>query len=221
MRQPNWTRDEFIIALDVCFQIGPDQVNKNNTAVIQLSKFLRSLPIHKYESDNNIFRNPDGVAMQLQNFVALDKSTPRKGLPNSGKIQKQVWSDFCEHQEYLHEVAEAIRNCLPLPFEYSHLPDIDQNDFMEGTILCQFHKYIECNPVTVNRLLRNAKSEGMLSCSICGFNFFDNYGKIGKDFIECHHTLPVVRYTKEMKVNENDFWLVCSNCHRMLHRRER
>jgi predicted HNH restriction endonuclease len=52
-------------------------------------------------------------------------------------------------------------------------------------------------------------------CCICGFNFEDFYGEIGKDIIEVHHLIPIsdgerITTTKELAV-------VCPNCHRVLH----
>ncbi|GAB6158809.1 hypothetical protein JCM39194_20090 [Desulfotomaculum varum] len=38
-------------------------------------------------------------------------------------------------------------------------------------------------------------------------------------YIECHHTIPISEYAKEIKTRVSDLALVCSNCHRMLHRR--
>ncbi len=45
------------------------------------------------------------------------------------------------------------------------------------------------------------------------------YGVLGEDYIECHHTKPVSEYLVEQSTNINDLILVCSNCHRMLHRK--
>ena len=59
-----------------------------------------------------------------------------------------------------------------------------------------------------------------LSCYVCDFNFENTYGEIGKDFIEVHHRVPL--YSKDEVVNvnpETDLICVCSNCHRMLHRK--
>ncbi len=42
---------------------------------------------------------------------------------------------------------------------------------------------------------------------------------IGSDFIEGHHTVPISELKGEVKTKVKDVALVCSNCHRMLHRR--
>ena len=57
-------------------------------------------------------------------------------------------------------------------------------------------------------------------CMVCGFDFGVTYGKIGKDFIEVHHTKPLYSLNEEIIVNpETDLVCVCSNCHRMIHRK--
>ncbi len=60
-------------------------------------------------------------------------------------------------------------------------------------------------------------------CVICGFNFFDTYGELGKDFTESHHIEPM--YLMDIEGEKTTLEealkkvaLVCSNCHRMIHR---
>ncbi|MEV4882457.1 HNH endonuclease [Chitinophaga ginsengisegetis] len=55
-------------------------------------------------------------------------------------------------------------------------------------------------------------------CEVCGFDFYDSYGDIGKGFIECHHKTPLSKITASTKTSLKDLALVCSNCHRMLHK---
>ena len=57
-------------------------------------------------------------------------------------------------------------------------------------------------------------------CCICGFDFKDTYGEIGKDFIHVHHIVPLNQIGKEYIVDfKNDLIPVCPNCHAMLHRK--
>ena len=54
---------------------------------------------------------------------------------------------------------------------------------------------------------------------ICGFDFGEKYGLLGKGYIEVHHIKPLFEIDGETVVNpETDLICVCSNCHRMLHR---
>lgn len=54
-------------------------------------------------------------------------------------------------------------------------------------------------------------------CQVCGLNFEEAYGELGKEFIEVHHLHPVSQ--GECKVNPiEDLVPLCSNCHSMIHR---
>ena len=57
-------------------------------------------------------------------------------------------------------------------------------------------------------------------CHVCGLNFEEKYGAIGKDFIHVHHKIPLSKINEEYIVNPvNDLIPVCPNCHAMLHRK--
>lgn len=58
-------------------------------------------------------------------------------------------------------------------------------------------------------------------CAICGFNFEKVYGERGKGFIEVHHIRPLFENQDEVIVDpQKDLICVCSNCHRMFHRKK-
>lgn len=217
MRNPNWTVDELILALDLYFTLKSKDLVPTNPAIIELSELLRSLPIHKNKPNDEKFRNPNGVTMVLWNISRSDPNTDIC-LKHGSKLQKKIWSYYIGKREYLHKVATAIRNCLPLPFEYNLMSDLDERDFIQGSILYQYHKYLDNNWQTVNRLRKRARSRGRLYCEKCGFDFYEIYGNVGDGFIECHHKIDVIYYKNNIVVKDSDFILVCSNCHRMLHR---
>jgi hypothetical protein len=54
-------------------------------------------------------------------------------------------------------------------------------------------------------------------CAVCGVNFEERYGPIGKGFIHVHHRKPLA--TREIYSLDpiNDLIPVCPNCHSMLH----
>ena len=57
-------------------------------------------------------------------------------------------------------------------------------------------------------------------CSICGFDFEDLYGNIGKHFIHVHHIIPVSQIGPDYIINPvKDLIPVCPNCHAMLHKK--
>ena len=68
--------------------------------------------------------------------------------------------------------------------------------------------------------LRKEQCGGRLTCCVCGFDFLDTYGEIGKDFIEVHHLVPLSSYDEEVYVDpKKDLVCLCSNCHSMVHRK--
>lgn len=62
------------------------------------------------------------------------------------------------------------------------------------------------------------KSTGCLACEVCGFDFRDHYGNLGDGFCEVHHRVPLSAAILEVQTNLEDLAVVCSNCHRMIHR---
>ncbi|SDG57639.1 MrcB family domain-containing protein [Thalassobaculum litoreum] len=58
-------------------------------------------------------------------------------------------------------------------------------------------------------------------CQVCDFDFEKTYGEIGKGFIEAHHLVPVATLNPGHVATMNprtDFAVLCSNCHRMVHK---
>jgi 5-methylcytosine-specific restriction protein A len=63
------------------------------------------------------------------------------------------------------------------------------------------------------------KRHGKLACEACGFDFAIHYGDRGNGFIECHHIKPVADIVEGQTTHIDDLVLLCSNCHRIIHRR--
>ncbi|MHB8624519.1 MAG: MrcB family domain-containing protein [Sulfuricaulis sp.] len=80
------------------------------------------------------------------------------------------------------------------------------------------HKRIERN----RKLAEKAKKHHGHTCQACGFNFETEYGQIGKGFIEAHHLIPLNKLEGEKVALDpkKDFAVLCSNCHRMIHKSE-
>jgi 5-methylcytosine-specific restriction protein A len=63
------------------------------------------------------------------------------------------------------------------------------------------------------------EATGRLACEACGFDFRERYGERGEGFIECHHLSAVSTLRPGQRTRLSELALVCSNCHRMIHRR--
>ena len=93
-------------------------------------------------------------------------------------------------------------------------------EFPEGREIEVKHKARERNQSLVKAAKDRFKIQhGKLFCQICEFNFEETYGEIGNGFIEAHHTVPVSELNDSTTTKISDIALVCSNCHRMLHRK--
>jgi hypothetical protein len=60
---------------------------------------------------------------------------------------------------------------------------------------------------------------GALACDVCEFDFSSRYGRLGSGFCEVHHVRALSTLTGASLTTLDDLAVVCSNCHRMLHRR--
>ena len=75
-------------------------------------------------------------------------------------------------------------------------------------------------------LIKQAKEQFKLThnnklfCEICSFNFEEKYGsELGQNFIEAHHLIPISELKDDDQTKIEDLIMVCSNCHRMIHRK--
>lgn len=92
----------------------------------------------------------------------------------------------------------------------------------------EFRKGLEgrTTPVWADRIERNPKLRKAAiqvhgaSCKICSFNFGKVYGEWGADWAEVHHLKPLSKNKGEQRETNihEDLIVVCSNCHRMLHK---
>lgn len=80
-----------------------------------------------------------------------------------------------------------------------------------------YHRKIERNPTAA----RQAKKFHGTRCQACELDFGERYGDLGKGFIEAHHLRPIATLEEGVPVKYDvaaDFAVLCSNCHRMIHR---
>lgn len=98
--------------------------------------------------------------------------------------------------------------------------DEEEISFPEGREKYKLHRYKERNRKLIELAKqRHRTNDPKMKCQVCKFSFGDRYGGLGKDYIEAHHVFPISTLTKETPVRIEDLAMVCSNCHRMLHRK--
>ncbi|CAM1365849.1 conserved hypothetical protein [Tenacibaculum litopenaei] len=222
MRPPRWQRDEIILALDLYRSIEPKEMESKSPKVIELSEILNKLPIHKERKEDIKFRNPNGVGLKLSNFKAIDPDFNGKGMSSYSKRDREIFFEFKGKNDELKSIANQIKSTVSNESINEKLYELsDDQDYTakEGKVIYKLHKLRERN-FGLNQRKKDQYFEkyGKLDCEVCGFDFYETYGELGKGFIESHHRIPLSEINGETKTKLKDLALVCSNCHRMLHR---
>jgi 5-methylcytosine-specific restriction protein A len=117
----------------------------------------------------------------------------------------------------------ALAELLETEYSYDSVPDYPDeviSEFWEG----------QRQETSVNRYERDPEARaaclryyGSYSCQICGFDFENAYGSIGKKYIHVHHLQSLAALGKNGRVSidpKKDMLPVCPNCHAMLHTRK-
>jgi 5-methylcytosine-specific restriction enzyme A len=131
------------------------------------------------------------------------------------------FDDFRADAVRMRAIAAHVRQLLMQEaIDSADLPDLDSDDIAsaEGGIALRAHLRRERDPRVRARKLADAKRRGVsIACEVCGFDFGRTYGVRGRDYIECHHRTPL-HVTGKTQTKLADLALICSNCHRMIHR---
>jgi hypothetical protein len=133
-----------------------------------------------------------------------------KGLEKEN-IQKIVWNSFApffREDVYKKYVAELSENLLD--------DNLDDSESEEGKYNYAMHRYRERDRSLVRKKKASVTNP---ICECCNFDFSTTYPNLGNGFIECHHNIPINQGERITRLE--DLALVCANCHRMLHKRNR
>ena len=225
MRNPKWHRDEIIFALNLYLDPYRGYIDSRNPNIIELSNLLNMLPFFEVKPDSEKFRNPNGVSLKMSNFLALDPKYHGRGMSSYSKLDKKIFDEFYNDRQRLIKISNAIKGIAQnekLNSELKYIENDEESilDFVqEGQVLYRLHKYRERNSKIVNFKKKDIlQKTGELRCEVCNFSFESEFGELGKGFIECHHIKPISTYDSSLTTQIEDLALVCSNCHRMLHR---
>ncbi len=209
---PNWTRDETILALDLYFDLKGKVPSGSDKRVKGLSELLRQFPYHAEASRKESFRNPDGVAFKLQN---LRQVATGKGLGNVSETDRQVWLEFGAFPEKTKSLANLIRAGV-IAFGTIELVKEDV-EFVEGRVITTLHSRRERNPKLRERLLSLRRSSSKLCCEMCGTPPLAANPLLQDAQFEAHHVIPLSS-TGARTTRLSDLALLCASCHRLLHR---
>lgn len=136
----------------------------------------------------------------------------------SNEQGRRIYELVCR---YNHEARSVWNNDGPSPLADLNVPDIDIPDMVakEGRRTLIRHLRIERSRQLVEtKRKRVLKDKGCLACEVCGFDFEKSYGDLGRGFCEVHHLRPLAEANAGGTTTLGDLAVVCSNCHRMLHK---
>ena len=113
-KNPTWSRDELILALDLYAHFKGNPPGKASKEVVELSQLLNdmALQIANRASD---FRNANGVYMKAMNFRRFDPvyiAQGKKGLQRGGRLEQEVWDYFADNPSDLTKTAKTIRKIV-------------------------------------------------------------------------------------------------------------
>jgi 5-methylcytosine-specific restriction protein A len=220
LRNPDWTRDEIILACALVESNGWKQLDRTDPRVMELSDLLQTPAIIPVNRRGPEFRNDAGVARKTADIATRHPSYP--GVPtNGGRLDREVLKEFLADPDEMRATAAAIRAALASG-EAVDAVDTDQDlsdpSVAEGGVLLRLHLRRERDRRIRQAKIADAVRRGIrIACEVCGFDFGETYGPRGAGYIECHHRVPL-SVTGPTTTRTGDLALLCSNCHRMAHR---
>lgn len=146
-----------------------------------------------------------GLAYEAGNIAS--KFYHRTAIPDDAVLKKDL-EELLEIYFILFEKVSLEKNI--------QISEEKEDLWFEDLTKYRIHRVTERN----QSLSKRVKQLQGYVCKACGFNFEARYGEIGKEFIESHHTVPISSLNK-VKIQLDpmqDFTVLCSNCHRMIHR---
>ncbi len=224
--------EEALISL-IYFRGGSDCRIKSSDAYQPLADYFQLTEqerIQPRESENHrpAWNNMVQFARRgLKDSGYLFSNSPRSiwQLSSSGIVAAQTGSH--KHRELQTNlsadkpekvVIESILINHPQPISKLE-PDISNISITEGRKKLFIHIRRERNPKIVKeKKERVLNATGKLICEVCNFDFVSLYGHLGHGFCEVHHKNPLAKVDKETQTSLEDLAIVCSNCHRMIHR---
>ena len=211
---PDWTRDETVLAMDVLLKSGMKHASTTDSAVRDLSELLRRCNIHPLSSRTDRFRNLSGVVMKIQNLRACADGT---GLRTT-KTDRAVWAAFHNKPDQLAEEAARIRADLEFLAQTPPSEADDDGVYQENTVRMQAHSRRERARGLRDKVIARARRRhGTLRCEACDCEERTGLGPIAASEFEAHHREPLAGTEGVRNTRVGDFAILCASCHRLIH----
>jgi len=183
--------------------------------------YSRSILAYIDLQETNIHIGVKEVVFDSLNLFQLRKES----FPDWNRSQNLIGVRLSRDTPEVIELLEAcyLEKTKGLKFITPISPILEEDDeavFPEGKEVYYLHRSKERN----SKLVKKAKQirlhhDPLLKCDVCGFSYKIKYGDLGNGFIEAHHITPLSELHHKVESKIEDLALVCSSCHRMLHRK--
>ncbi|MEU5268169.1 HNH endonuclease [Streptomyces hygroscopicus] len=223
MLSPAWTRDELLLACVLVVENGWSELRETDQRTQDLSKLLRSLPLHGDTAQKvPNFRSVGSVSRKTTDLATNHPDYPGKPT-RCGRLDREVIADFISQPVRMIKAAKAIQEGVRtgafqgIPEQPDEVSE-DGASGTEGRLLARWTIFRERDPKLRRRKIDRVQRLGQpVRCEVCDFQFDRFYGPIGEGYIEVHHLLPL-HISGPRETELDDLALLCSNCHRMCHR---
>jgi len=174
-------------------------------------------------------RAVSSIYAKVMNFRSLDSREPGAGQENGGEPTSRIWNEFWTGTDLdRYRLDAALSELLspgsePVSLKQLEAEADEATDCnTEGRRRLVTHYRIERDRRVVDRAKAAwIVADPLLRCSTCRMSFLETYGDLGTGYIEAHHKTPLSDLASgdEIETRIEDLAPVCSNCHRMLHRK--
>ena len=185
-------------------------------------------------------RSDDKFSQKVRNLKAHNAFERTGYAEYIGTLKNSKVKISSEGMKHLKDNNEILIYLLTNDFEYAdvknNLIEIESSEkkkliFDENIIIQEGVKKVgqakryQRSSALRDYAVTHFTENGHIACACCSFDFEIFYGeKLGKGFIEIHHKKPVFQYEDaDLKQTIADaienLMPVCSNCHRIIHRK--
>lgn len=165
-----------------------------------------SFKLSELLADDKVLIGKSRLGRAYEKAIIFYKEYYAASLPNNDVLENDLKKLITFYDTYITE-----SNLSTYWTDFSKVKKI-----ADAKQILKQHFVSEQNPALIKQArIAALKKFGEIRCEICGFSFFEHYGKKAKDFIEVHNKKPVSK--AQDKPQLKDIALVCSNCHRIIH----
>lgn len=212
--KPNTTKIKQIL-IDVFQPSGEDSERLAGRKDTKFTQIVRNLLGSHYDSNG-------------MSELTLKDSNGRFTLTGKGEEQVKSNIDFLEYlfgnRFYYEDALQISNSAANSRGKKRKLYVYPENDeISEGKLTVKQTKIKERSRKLREAALTYHSHNGRIACTVCGFDFEETYGDLGREYIQIHHEKPIYQYSDEgfsQYMHEAVRYMkpLCANCHCMIHR---